>query len=334
MRQYCKERRMPILAVCVLFASVNLYLVVLCASSIYFPDLVYLDAMILTILILLAAGDYRKWKRIPSLLDVDVRSDRRQVEHILGKQAADVLGKIEQEYELEKYSLEEKTDIMADYITKWSHEIKLPLSALALMNERNQDWELKKEMQDCLERMQQLLNTMMMGNKLKNMENDIKLEKVSLEACVNKALRNQSYFLIQEHFQIEKEGVDLFVYSDKKWLVYILDQLIGNAVKYRDQEPVLLFKAKRIAAGETLLSIEDHGIGIEPGELPFLFERGYIGSNLRNGDYRSTGMGLYFVKETAKRLGIKIRVCSKPGEWTRFDLYFLDNAAYVTLQNC
>lgn len=334
MRAYWKERWKGTAAILLQLLFINWYLVVLCASKLYFQDLLYMD------LILAAAGggylirDYRKWKKVQTLLDIDVRADRHRTEILLGKQTADILYQIESEYQEENRLIRDDMDLMSDYITKWTHEVKLPLSGLALMNERNQDTGLQKEMRDCLERIQSLLNTMMMGNKLKNMENDVKLERVSLEACVNQALRNQSYFLIQEHFQIEKEGVDLFVYSDKKWLVYILDQLIGNAVKYRDRDPALLFKAKRIAGGETILSVEDHGIGIDPGELPFLFERGYIGSNLRNGDYRSTGMGLYFVKETAKRLGIKVRVCSKPGEWTRFDLYFLDNAAYVTLQNC
>ncbi len=328
MRQYCKERGRQILIVGLLLIFLNLYLGIVCASSIYVQDLIYLDVIILAVELLYAVWDYRKWKRIPSLLDVDVRSDQGKVEQILGKQAAAVLTQIEEEYRQENRFLREEADIMTDYITKWSHEVKLPLSALALMNERNQDQSLQKEMKDCLERVQILLNTMMMGNKLKNMENDIKLERVSLEACVNQALRNQSYFLIQEHFQIEKEGVELFVYSDKKWLVYILDQLVTNAVKYRDEMPRLEFSAKKLGDGMSVLSVQDYGIGVDPGEIPYLFERGYIGSNLRTGDYRSTGMGLYFVRETAKRLGIEIQVYSKPGEWTRFELYFRDNASY------
>lgn len=328
MKQYCKERGRQILIVGLLLIFLNLYLGIVCASSIYVQDLIYLDVIILAVELLYAAWDYRKWRKIPSLLDVDVRSDQGKVELILGKQAAAVLTQIEEEYRQENRFLREEADIMTDYITKWSHEVKLPLSALALMNERNQDQSLQKEMKDCLERVQILLNTMMMGNKLKNMENDIKLERVSLEACVNQALRNQSYFLIQEHFQIEKEGVELFVYSDKKWLVYILDQLVTNAVKYRDEMPRLEFSAKKLGDGMSVLSVQDYGIGVDPGEIPYLFERGYIGSNLRTGDYRSTGMGLYFVRETAKRLGIEIRVYSKPGEWTRFELYFQDNASY------
>lgn len=328
MKQYCKERGRQILIVGLLLIFLNLYLGIVCASSIYVQDLIYLDVIILAVELLYAAWDYRKWRQIPSLLDVDVRSDQGKVEPILGKQAAAVLTQIEEEYRQENRFLREEADIMTDYITKWSHEVKLPLSALALMNERNQDQSLQKEMKDCLERVQILLNTMMMGNKLKNMENDIKLERVSLEACVNQALRNQSYFLIQEHFQIEKEGVELFVYSDKKWLVYILDQLVTNAVKYRDEMPRLEFSAKKLGDGVSVLSVQDYGIGVDPGEIPYLFERGYIGSNLRTGDYRSTGMGLYFVRETAKRLGIEIRVYSKLGEWTRFELYFRDNASY------
>lgn len=329
MRQYWKERGKHILVIVLLLCFVNLYLGILCASSVFSQDLIYLDLLLLAVVVLHMAWDYRRWKRIPTLLNVEVRSQKERMEQLLGKQAADVLEQIETEYQQENRFLKEEADIMTDYITRWSHEVKIPLSALMLMNERNQDQRLQKEMQDCMERIQILLNTMMMGNKLKNMENDIKFEQVSLEACVNQALRNQSYFLIQEHFQIVKEGVEIFVYSDKKWLVYILDQLIGNAVKYCDEMPKLEFTAERIADGFSVLKVQDHGIGIEPGEIPYLFERGYIGSNMRAGDYRSTGMGLYFVRETAKRLGIEIEVYSMPGAWTRFELYFRDNASYL-----
>ena len=168
--------------------------------------------------------------------------------------------------------------------------------------ERNPDSELQEEMQGCLERIQQLLNTMMMSSKLKNMENDVRYERVYLEEAVNEALKNQSYFLIREHFQIEKKLEGAVVYSDRRWLVYMLDQLIGNAVKYRTKQPALTFEARCISADEVELTVKDNGIGIAEGEIPYIFDRGYIGSNLRNGDYRSTGMGLSLIHILAYRI--------------------------------
>ena len=242
-----------------------------------------------------------------------------------------MLCRMEKENAEDISALQEEREGLTDYITRWAHEVKLPLSALGLMNERNPDSELQEEMQGCLERIQQLLNTMMMSSKLKNMENDVRYERVYLEEAVNEALKNQSYFLIREHFQIEKKLEGAVVYSDRRWLVYMLDQLIGNAVKYRTKQPALTFEARCISADEVELTVKDNGIGIAEGEIPYIFDRGYIGSNLRNGDYRSTGMGLYFVKETAEHLGIRLQVYSRPEKGTRFTLHFSNNTAFFNM---
>ena len=129
----------------------------------------------------------------------------------------------------------EKLENLSDYITKWTHEIKLPLAALRLMNGRNQDTSLKKEMQDCIVRMENLLHTVLMGSKLQRPENDVCMERISLEEAVKEAVKNQSYFLIQYGFEMILEIKDVWVYSDKRWLVYLLDQLVANAIKYKNR---------------------------------------------------------------------------------------------------
>lgn len=331
MKQYLREKLWGVLCGAAILISINLYFYVLCAASIYLDDLLYLDGIFLAIGILYFAVDYLRWKKIPGLLKVEILGNKENAEKLLGRQTADLLCRLEQENKEELDTLMDSMDGMSDYITRWAHEVKLPLSALKLMNERNQDSKLAKEMQNCLERIQQLLNTMLMSSKLKRMENDVLHEKVELTEAVNEVLRNQSYFLIREHFQIKKELDGFAVYSDRRWLVYILDQLVGNAVKYRSNEPVLVFGAKQVSQGESVLTVEDNGIGMKEEEIPYIFDRGYIGSNLRDGDYRSTGMGLYFVEETARRLEIRIQVWSKPGEGTRFELHFYNNAEYFNM---
>lgn len=331
MKNYFREREKQILTGVLILGFINLYFLVLCASRLYVQDLFYLDAVLIAAAAAAVCLDYRRWKKIPHIFRDDIRWHRSELERLLGKQMTDLLFTMEGDHEEEIRSLREDMDMLTDYITKWTHEVKLPLSALGLMNERNQDRELNTEMQDCIERIQQLLNIMMMSNKLKNMENDVKFERVSLDECVSEALRNQSYFLIQNHFQIGKNCGDTAVYTDRRWLVYILDQLVGNAVKYRQEAPELHFSAMRESADGVVLNVRDNGIGIKNGEIPYIFERGYIGSNLRAGDYRSTGMGLYFVRETAGHLGIQIKVYSEHGAGTTFELHFQNNDSYLIL---
>ncbi len=116
------------------------------------------------------------------------------------------------------------------------------------------------------------------------------------------------FFLIEKKFDIKIDIDETFVYSDKEWLTYIIDQLINNAIKYSKKDPYLKIWTKK-DKNETLLFIEDNGEGIKNEDLPRIFERGYTGSNHRNnGQYKSTGMGLYMVK---KMISQKIRASNR-----------------------
>jgi signal transduction histidine kinase len=331
MKAYVKEKRSGLLFGGCNILFINLYFGLICVSPIYTADLLYLDAVILTSGALYLLIDYRRWKQIPKIMEEETQKNQGKMELLLGRQTAEIFLHLKTEQEEEITKLLDERDGLTDYITRWVHEVKLPLSALGLMNERNPDCVLQHEMQDCLERMGQLLHTMLISCKLKNMENDVKFEKISLENAVNEALKNQSFFLIREHFQLKKELENIWVYSDRRWLVYILDQLTANAVKYRREEPALKFCAFQVSLDETVLIIQDNGIGIDAEELAYIFDRGYIGSNLRNGDYRSTGMGLYFVRQIAEKLGIRIQVSSITGTETQFSLHFFNNASYLNL---
>ncbi|MFQ7552667.1 MAG: ATP-binding protein [Blautia marasmi] len=134
---------------------------------------------------------------------------------------------------------------------------------------------------------------MLMSSKLKKPENDIKLEKVSLKAAAE-AVKNHSYFLIRHNFAIEMHLKDIAVYTDRRWLVYMLDQMIGNAVKYRGETPALTFGAETASPGSTDFWIQDNGCGISGEELPIFLTKALLEA-VGDGSYRSTGMGLYFV---------------------------------------
>ncbi|WP_305132995.1 ATP-binding protein [Thomasclavelia cocleata] len=121
-----------------------------------------------------------------------------------------------------------------------------------------------------------------------------------------------------------------YVYSDRRWLTYMLDQFITNSIKYKSNNPKLTFVVKQNEKKLTLI-IEDNGIGISKEDVPYIFDRGFIGHNLRDGNYRSTGMGLYFVKEIAKKLEIRVLIDKNFNSGSRFILEFVDNAKYFLL---
>ena len=118
----------------------------------------------------------------------------------------------------------------------------------------------------------------------------------------------------------------LTVYSDREWLVYVLDQLLANSVKYAGdaENPVLKIRSEQ-RSNCILLTVEDNGEGIPDSDLRRIFEKGFTGSNRHNGQHKSTGMGLYMVSLIMEKLSHEILAESEYGSFTRFTIIFRDN---------
>lgn len=217
---------------------------------------------------------------------------------------------------------------LQDYIAKWCHEVKIPLAASLLMNQKIEDGQLRFQMQEQLERVSQQLNAALLGCKVQSSLFDIQIKSVPLPECVRTSIRNNQFFLIKSHFQMEIDVADVQVYTDKSWLVYVLDQLIGNAVKYVRETAVLKIWSRQ-ADGMVQLFVEDHGEGIREADIRRIFEKGYVGSSHHNGKYKSTGMGLYMAAQMIERLGHQITVESQPLEYTRFMIEMTQNLTFL-----
>ena len=111
--------------------------------------------------------------------------------------------------------------------------------------------------------------------------------------------------------RVEVEETEDLVFSDGKWLCFILSQLILNAVKYRSEHPLIRFRADR-GENEIILSVEDNGVGIAESDLPRIFEKGFTGKNGREISPEATGIGLYLCRRLCGKLGIGIRAESSP----------------------
>ncbi|HHN8438363.1 ATP-binding protein [Clostridioides difficile] len=113
---------------------------------------------------------------------------------------------------------------------------------------------------------------------------------------------------------------------------YVLDQIINNAIKYSKKVGKIEFNSKKLENG-VVLSIKDFGIGINEEDISRVFDKGFTGKNGRNQLYKSTGMGMYFVKKMIDSLGHEIEVCSKIGSYTIFNIYFYDISDYLSLDS-
>lgn len=211
---------------------------------------------------------------------------------------------------------------LQDYVAKWCHEIKIPLSEAFLLNENSKEADARNNMREQLERMNQNLHALLLSCKLQSPLFDLQIREVSLQECIYTSIQNNQFFLIRKKFELITEEDDYRVYTDPAWLVYVLDQLISNAVKYAGETPKLHIRVE----GEqriVRLFVEDFGEGIRSSDITRIFEKGYTGQNYHNGKYKSTGMGLYMADKIIKRLGHEIAVESQYGAYTRFCISFL-----------
>ena len=144
---------------------------------------------------------------------------------------------------------------------------------------------------------------------------------VSLDKIIRENIRKLRGDFIMKKLKLIYEPVRETVVSDEKWLSFVIEQLLSNAVKYTSEGSVTIFSEE-----PKTLSIRDTGLGIATGELPRIFERGYTGSNGRR-DKRASGLGLFLCKEICKRLGAEIFITSRieAGTTAKIDLSFLKN---------
>lgn len=159
-----------------------------------------------------------------------------------------------------------------EYIEQWVHEIKTPITAMKLLCENHKE-PFTRELMRELEKTNRFTEQALYYARSEYTEKDYSVQEIRLFDVVHQAIADNKYLLLQNQVALETEESELTVYSDDKWLRFILDQLIVNAVKYSREHPVLHFYTK-VQGDQIFLFVEDHGIGISENDLPRIFEKG------------------------------------------------------------
>ncbi|HIX28963.1 MAG TPA: sensor histidine kinase [Candidatus Blautia stercoravium] len=208
-----------------------------------------------------------------------------------------------------------------EYIEQWIHEVKTPITAIKLICENNR-CSFTRDLMAELENINRFTEQALYYARSEHTENDYSVREIRLSNVVHGAIADNKYLLRQNNVTVTVDNVEYSIYSDDKWLRFILDQLISNAVKYRIGQPVLHFSAVK-ENDRVILSVEDNGIGIPQSDLPRIFEKGFTGQNGRT-IHSSTGIGLYLCKRLCDKLGIGISASSE-GKGTTISLSFRIN---------
>ncbi|RHR32592.1 sensor histidine kinase [Clostridium sp. AF19-22AC] len=220
----------------------------------------------------------------------------------------------------------QKSDIQEyeDYMETWAHEVKTPLALMTfVLDNRKEEMStgVFHKLEYARSQLQEDIDQVLYYAGLKAVHSDFLFEKVSLRDCCTEALSEYRALLDEAGFLIQNETEDIGVLSDRKGLIFIIGQAVSNSIKYADPEKekntLKLYTEWAPSRNETMLHIRDNGIGVPEYDIPFIFDKGFTGGNLRQRK-KATGMGLYLVKELAKRL--KIRVGTNPEYKTGFEL--------------
>ncbi len=206
-----------------------------------------------------------------------------------------------------------------EYIEQWVHEIKTPIAAAKLTAQNHPSAASNSMLQD-IERIEALVEQTLFYARCRSVEKDYILGKVTLKELVHQSLKKHAAMLIGAHMGLELKNLDFTVYTDPKWMDFILGQLLTNAVQYRQEENARLVLEGEENPDSVMLRVRDNGIGILPQELPRVFERGFCGTNGRR-KKASTGMGLYLCKTLCEKLGLSIAAASN-GQGTVIQIVF------------
>ncbi len=203
----------------------------------------------------------------------------------------------------------EKLRDMEEYYTLWVHQIKTPIAAMSLLLQE-EDTPENGELSMELFRIEQYVEMVLQYLRLDSPDHDLAFRSVDVDDCVRQAVRKYARSFIRKKIALDFQETGIETVSDEKWLVFVLEQLLSNALKYTKKGTI------RIYGGNGFLYIEDTGIGIAPEDLPRIFEKGYTGYNGRL-DKKSTGIGLYLCQKILKRLAHGITITSTLGEGTK-----------------
>ena len=236
-----------------------------------------------------------------------------------------------------------------EYIELWIHEVKIPIATSKMIIEnnkqltRNDSKDLQKEENEAdstiyksdilrsideeLDKVENYTEQALFYARSNAVEKDYIINKTNLKEIVNGAILKNKTTLINEKVSIELSNLkDEEVYTDSKWAIFIINQIIQNAIKYSKKEDKKIEISSQEKNDKVILYIKDNGIGIKKGEITRVFERGFTGENGRIIGQKSTGIGLYLCKKLCDKLGLGIELNSEKDKGTEIRVIFPKNS--------
>ncbi|MBU3137346.1 sensor histidine kinase [Clostridium gasigenes] len=327
-RDYIKINRIWLISETIIFIIINCILYSSSNINKSFLDIMYMDILILLIMLITFTYGFRKEKK----KFTDICKCSENTNNKINDFYLNVFSKILEKENLKHIRIEEslKNNIndFEDYITKWVHDIKINIAVVDLLLEDLEDDESQKIIAQ-MEQMKFSTNQVLYVTRANNYNLDIKSEEVAVCDEIKKAIKENAGFFINKNIEIILDSEGFNIISDRKWIHYILSQIINNSSKYTNENGQLHVFSKEDSKA-FYLHIKDNGIGIPKEDINRIFHKGFTGKNGRTRT-KSTGIGLYYAKKMCNNLSIDLKVESEEGEYTEFILSFYKLADYYNV---
>ncbi|MBD9115225.1 sensor histidine kinase [bacterium] len=247
-------------------------------------------------------------------------------EFLDGKFFYDALYKIDKSMMENINNYRNETEDFKEYVEMWIHEIKIPIAGLMLMYHNNKT--VNKNFLDQLNSLDNLTDQILYYVRSNYAEKDFLIKEASMDKIINEVLLKNKDSILENHIDVTVDVKNIKVLTDSKWLVFILNQIINNSIKYCDnnRKSYIMFYIEDNEK-ETTLHIKDNGIGVNASDLKHVFDKSFTGENgrkMRN----STGFGLYISKKLIEKLGHKISATSEENKYFEIAITFGKNDLY------
>lgn len=331
---FVKTNKLTISFFTLVIATVNFILIVSSNLQKSLNDILYLNFLISVFSIIYGVFAYVSWLNRYRLLRKALDSNKNinttmpEDESFYTLLMKDIVKNRNLEANLQIQELKKSIDELNYYITKWVHEIKIPVSVCELILERVEDTVLVNEIETELERVKFLTNQVLYISRASSYCEDLSVREIELSKVVKSSIKRNSTLLISKNIEISISNLDFTILSDEKWISYIIDQILHNSYKYLNENGIIEISAALDSNNNVMLAIKDNGIGILPKDISRIFDKSFTGNNKSNVS-KSTGMGLYITKKMIDKLSHKIEVRSEPDVFTEFTITFYRISDYI-----
>lgn len=277
-------------------------------KAIVYPTLICFVCYVISMVIDLIRTYYREKM-------IERREEFPSSETIIEEAYRNVATQLQEEKKELVESDEKKYQDMVDYYTEWVHQIKTPIASIRL-NQQNEDSSFSRMIGEDIMRIEQYVEMVLAFLRLDSQSSDYYFREYELDPLIKATVKKYSTWFIHRKISLSYEPVGTTVLTDEKWLSFVLEQILNNALKYTKRGTISIY-----LEGKNVLCIKDTGIGIAASDLPRIFERGFTGYNGRL-DKKASGLGLFMCKQICDKLGHEITAESVVGEGTIIRIIF------------